>query len=177
MKNDQLSVGFIGFGEAGFHIAAGLREAGVQCLLAYDVNAETKGLGEKIRERADASEVNLADSSESLARRSGILFSTVTANEAVRAAEQTAPFLRPHHLYADLNSVSPDTKRAIALIVSSAGARFVEAAVMAPVPPYGHRVPMLLGGEAAEEFAARLTPYGMRLEVISLEIGVAIAVK
>src|SRR5262249_18637842 len=57
------------------------------------------------------------------------------------------------------------------------GARFVEAAIMAAVAPRGHRVPMLLGGRAAREFADRLTPFGMRLEVVSDEVGAASAVK
>jgi 3-hydroxyisobutyrate dehydrogenase-like beta-hydroxyacid dehydrogenase len=49
---------------------------------------------------------------------------------------------------------------------------------MAPVQPYGHRVPMLLGGPAARAFAERLEPFGMRLEVLgSSSIGTAAAVK
>ena len=51
-------------------------------------------------------------------------------------------------LYADLNSVSPTVKQSIARTIAATGAQFVEIAVMAPVPPYGHRVPMLAGGEA-----------------------------
>ena len=38
--------------------------------------------------------------------------------------------------------------QAIARTVEASSARFVEAAVMTPVPPYGHRVPVLLGGGA-----------------------------
>src|SRR5262249_2675610 len=101
----------------------------------------------------------------------------VTANAATEAAQQTAPFLGPRHLYADMNSVSPATKRSIELLVAETGARFVEAAIMAAVAPRGHRVPMLLGGRAAREFADRLTPFGMRLEVVSDEVGAASAVK
>ena len=66
-------------------------------------------------------------------------------------------------------------KQSIARTIAATGARFVEIAVMAPVPPYGHRVPMLAGGEAAGEFAERLAPFGMRVEVGSREIGVAAA--
>jgi len=49
---------------------------------------------------------------------------------------------------------------------------------MAPVLPYGHRVPMLLGGDAAQIFADTLAPFGMRLDVLaSAAIGSAAAVK
>ena len=53
----------------------------------------------------------------------------------------------------------------------------IEAAVMAPVPPYGHRVPMLLGGNGAALFAETMTPFGMRLEVLQGKVGTAAAVK
>jgi 3-hydroxyisobutyrate dehydrogenase-like beta-hydroxyacid dehydrogenase len=85
--------------------------------------------------------------------------------------------LKPHHIYADLNSVSPALKQQIDRIISASGAAFVEAAVMSPVPPNGHRSPMLLGGKAAAAFAERMTPFGMRLQVISDKIGTAAATK
>jgi 3-hydroxyisobutyrate dehydrogenase-like beta-hydroxyacid dehydrogenase len=170
-------IGFIGFGEAGFHLANGLRSAGVTGLFAYDINTHTPRLGEKIQQRAQASVVELVDSSAVLARACDLLFSVVTANAAVEAAEQTAPFLEARHLYADLNSVSPATRQSIERIVTAKRARFVEAAVMAAVAPYGHRVPMLLGGKAAEEFIERLAPCGMQFEVVSDQVGAASAVK
>jgi 3-hydroxyisobutyrate dehydrogenase-like beta-hydroxyacid dehydrogenase len=171
------TIGFIGFGEAGFNIAIGLRSAGLETFHAFDINSRTPKLGERIVQRVQASEVNLVPSSEILARESDILFSTVTADRAVEAAEQTAPYLGPHHSYADLNSVSPSTKRTIAQIIKATGAGFIEAAVMAAVPPHRHRVPMLLGGAAAKDFAEQMAQYEMRLEVISEEVGQASAVK
>src|SRR5262245_30261613 len=147
-----LTIGFIGFGEAGFNIARGLRSEGITRLYAYDINAQAPRLGEKIQRRALSSEVSLSESNDALARECDVLFSTVTADRAVEAATQTAPFLGPRHLFVDLNSVAPATKQSIDAIVSRTGARFVEAAVMAAVPPHGHRVPMLLGGKAANEF-------------------------
>ena len=175
--NSELRIGFIGFGEAGFNIANGLRGAGLTQLFAYDINTHTPGLGERIRLRADESQTTLLDSSESLAQASNILLSTVTAGAAVEAAEQTAYYLDKRHLYADLNSVSPAAKQAIDRIINDRGARFVEAAIMAPVIPYGHRVPLLLGGLQAHEFVGLMAPYGMHLEVVSDSVGVASATK
>jgi 3-hydroxyisobutyrate dehydrogenase-like beta-hydroxyacid dehydrogenase len=68
-------------------------------------------------------------------------------------------------------------KQQIERVISATGAAFVEAAVMSPVPPHGHRSPMLLGGKAATAFAERMTPFGMRLQVISDKIGTAAATK
>jgi len=175
--NDEIKIGFIGFGEAGFHLARGLRGAGVSGICAYDIHTQTPGLGEKIQRRASESEVPLLESNSDLAAASDIIFSTVTANRAAEAAEQTAPFLTSRHIYVDLNSVSPALKQSIGQMVASRGARFVEVAIMSPVPRHGSAVPMLLGGPHAHSLLDLLSPYGMNLEVISEQIGAASAVK
>src|SRR5262245_64745921 len=173
--NDEIRIGFIGFGEAGFHIAKDLRGAGVSGVCAYDINARAPGLGEKIQRRAGEADVPLLESKAELAAASDGLLSTVTANRSLEAAEQTAPFLSPRHIYADLNSVSPALKQTLGRVVESCGARFVEAAVMSPVPRHGAATPMFLCGAHAREFARLLSPYGMKLEVISERIGAASA--
>jgi 3-hydroxyisobutyrate dehydrogenase len=175
--NDELRIGFIGFGEAGFHIARGLREAGLANIAAYDINTRMPSLGEKIQRRAAESGVALLESNAALAAASEVLLSAVTANRAREAAEQTAPFLDARHIYADLNSISPALKQGIGDSIETRGARFVEIAIMSPVPPHGHRAPMFLGGPHAADFARRLAPYGMTLEVISDRIGAASATK
>ena len=49
---------------------------------------------------------------------------------------------------------------------------------MAPVLPYGHKVPMLIGGAGAGAFAAAMTPFGMRLQHLEgAKVGSAAAVK
>jgi 3-hydroxyisobutyrate dehydrogenase-like beta-hydroxyacid dehydrogenase len=172
------SVGFIGFGEAGFNIARGLRSAGIDRVYAFDVNADAPDVGPTIRQRARDSETTLVASPADLSRSSDIVFSTVTSSSALEAAVQTAPSLEPRHLFADLNSVSPSRKQEIEKIVSASGARFVEVAVMAPVLPYGHRVPMLAGGPFANAFADAMRPFGVRCEVLAgAKIGGAAAVK
>jgi len=170
-------VGFVGFGEAGANIAKGLREAGINGLFAFDIKADDPQFGPTIRRRAAETQTILVDSSEELAASSDIILSTVTASEAGNAATQTAKFLKPHHLYADLNSISPALKQDIDRQVTATGAVFVEAAVMAPVPPYAQRVPMLLGGAGAARFAEALSPFGMRFEIVSETVGTAAAVK
>lgn len=176
MKN-QVAIGFVGFGEAAFHISKGLSAAGADKIVAYDIHAETPSRGDIIRRRAADAAVALVPSNRELAQRSDVVLSVVTCDQAMNAAEQNRPHLEGRHFYADLNSVSPAVKQSIARTIDSSGARFVEIAVMAPVPPYGHRVPMLAGGEAASEFADLLQPFGMRIEPAAREIGVAAATK
>ena len=170
-------IGFVGFGEAAYHVSKGLRGAGLGSFVAYDIHTHTPGRGEKIRQRADETGTPLVESNADLARASQWILSTVTSDQAATAAAQNAPHLTAQHLYADLNSVSPAVKQGIARTIAASGARFVEIAMMAPVPPYGHKVPILAGGPAAIEFAGRMNPYGMRIEVISPEVGTAAATK
>src|SRR5439155_417439 len=155
-----------------------LRSAGVDRLVAFDINTDAPDAGSQIRERARQSNTTLVDSSADLARASDIVFSTVTSSAALDAARQTAPFLEVRHIYADLNSVSPALKQEIARVVGASGARFVEVAVMAPVLPYGHRVPMLLGGPAAPLFLDAMAPFGLRMQTLAgAPVGAAAAVK
>ncbi len=170
MRN-ELTAGFVGFGEAGSHIAAGLKSAGLTRIFAFDIEPE------RVQRNVQETGTPLLASNLELAGSARIIFSTVTCARAKEAAEQTAPFLKPHHIYADLNSVSPALKQEIEQIIVRSGAGFVEAAVMSPVPLHGHRSPMLLGGNAAAAFAELLTPFGMRLEVISGKVGTAAATK
>lgn len=180
-----MTIGFIGFGEAGFTIGNGLRSAGLRELSAYDIAWQSTDRGPLIQQRAHTAGAQMVGSPEELAARASILISTVTCSSAIDAARQHAPFLRgaadprgTQHLYADLNSVSPGVKREIAGIIDAAGGMFVEAAVMAPVGPYGQRVPMLLGGPGADRFAQAMQPYDMRLQVLAgAGLGTAAAVK
>jgi 3-hydroxyisobutyrate dehydrogenase-like beta-hydroxyacid dehydrogenase len=171
------SLGFVGFGEAGFHIARGLIEAGVPEIVAFDIHRDTPGRGETIRSRAAEAGVRMASLPAELASAADLILSVVTADQALIAATQIGPSLTEQHTYADLNSISPVAKRAIAEAVGDRGASFVEVAIMAPVPPYGHRVPMLVGGENASAFIDRLSPFGVRAEAIGGPIGAAAATK
>ncbi len=172
-----MRIGFVGFGEAGFHIARGLAHSGAGPIAAYDLHTHTPGRGEQIRTRAEAAGVRLLESPAELAAASDLILSTVTADQAEAAAGQAALHLKPRHLFADLNSVSPAAKQSIERTISGAGARFAEVAIMSPVAPHGHRVPLLAGGAGAQEFAAALAPFGMRIEVVSPEVGLASATK
>src|SRR5262245_11359807 len=169
--NKEITVGFVGFGEAGSNIAKGLKSAGLTRIFAFDIDPD------RVRHNAQEITVPLLGSNRELAGSAQIIFSTVTCARAKEAAEQTAPFLKAEHFYADLNSVSPALKQQIEQVVTPTGAGFVEAAVMSPVLPHGHRSPMLLGGKAAGAFAELMTPFGMRLEVISENVGMAAATK
>lgn len=176
MTVDKL--GFVGFGEAAYHMAKGLRGEGVQRIVAFDIHANDAARGQKIQTRAREAGVELMPDSSTLAASADILISAVTADQAVPAAHQSAPHLTSRHLYADLNSISPKAKEQVAAVIVSNGAAFCEIAVMGPIPPYGHKAPLLLGASGAEQFQALFAPLGMRMEIVSTDrVGRAAAVK
>jgi 3-hydroxyisobutyrate dehydrogenase-like beta-hydroxyacid dehydrogenase len=167
-----MRIGFVGFGEAAYHIAKGLRQPGISSISAFDIH-----VSEKVCARARETETRLVETNQELADACDIMMSAVTADQALNAAHQNVPYLTARHIYADLNSVSPGVKQSIARVIEGTGARFAEIAMMAPVPPYGHKVPMLAGGNGAPEFVERLAPFGISAEIVSREVGTAAATK
>jgi 3-hydroxyisobutyrate dehydrogenase-like beta-hydroxyacid dehydrogenase len=167
-----MKIGFVGFGEAAYHIAQGLEQPGIASITAFDIQSN-----DKIRQRAREAQTRLLESNRELAASCDIMLSAVTADQALIAARQNAPYLTADHIYADLNSVSPGLKQSIARVIEASGARFAEIAMMAPVPPYGHKVPMLAGGAGAHDFVAALAPFGISAEIVSREVGTAAATK
>ena len=161
-----VKIGFIGFGEAAASICRGLSGAGVTDIAAFDVKPRPAQEG-----------VTMAANLKDLLDGSDVVFSAVTSAVALAAARDAASYLSGRHLYVDINSVSPETKIAIGKTVAASGARFVEAAVMAGVPAYGHKVPMLLAGEAATDLIGLMAPLGMVMEDFGPELGRAAAAK
>ena len=173
----SLSATLIGFGEAGSILSAGLVKAGAQSVAAYDVKFDQADTGAAMIERATAAGVHPARSAAEAAAGAEIIIAAVTASSSIEAARTAAGYIKPNQFYLDINSVSPKAKRAAAEIIDSAGGRFVDVAVMAPVPPYGINVPMAVGGIWGQAVADRLMPFGFRIEVFEREIGYVSAMK
>jgi len=105
------------------------------------------------------------------------VISAVTASNTLDVAQGAARHIRPGTVFLDLNSASPGTKKQAAEVLIEASAHYVEAGVMTSVPPYGIRVPMLLGGAQAAEIAPYLQSWGMDAKPVSDQIGIASAIK
>src|SRR5262249_51107005 len=121
--------------------------------------------------------VRAAESFEQAVQGAQVVISAVTASSSAEVAAQAARSLRAGQVLLDINSVSPAKKRSNAALLEAAGVDYVEAAVMAPVPPQRLRVPMLLGGKRAGPLAEELRAVGMNTTALSEQIGVASAVK
>jgi 3-hydroxyisobutyrate dehydrogenase-like beta-hydroxyacid dehydrogenase len=174
---DPRRIALIGFGEVGKLFARELIATGRHDVAVFDILFDNSDAGAALREAARGLAVTAAPTAEAAADGAQVVISAVTATAAFDVASAAGRYLRPGQFFLDINSVSPETKRADAAAVERSGAHYVEAAVMAPVAPYGLKVPMLLGGKEAAALAAILTPAGMVVEPVACTIGEASAIK
>jgi len=166
-------IAFIGFGEAGQTISRGLGEEGVGGMRAYDLLFDQNLL----KKEASTLDVGVARDHVDAVRGADIVFLAVTASSSLDAARSCLPGLSAGQLLLDINSVSPQRKLETAKLVAPSGACYVDVAVMAPVAPYKHKVPLLVGGPGAREFMGRKDRLGLVAEFVSDEVGQACAVK
>ena len=174
--NNKSRIALIGFGEVGSLFAKELNATGRHEISAYDILFAGKA-GQAMKDKARGLGAEPCPSAADAARGALVVISAVTARSARDMAEEAGGYLKPGQFFLDINSVSPETKRADEISVTKSGANYVEAAVMAPVAPYGIKVPMLLGGKQAGELAAILAPSGMKMKAVSATVGEASAIK
>ncbi len=176
MTTQPLRIGIIGYGEVGRIFAAGLKGS-AGWTGAWDLKFEAPALAAAALDHAARAGVTACGSTRELCAQSHLIISAVTASSTLEVAREAAGFLRPGTFFLDLNSASPGTKQQAAALVDAAGGRYVEAGVMTSVPPYGIRVPMLLGGAHAAALQPVLAGLGMSVQVASDRLGVASATK
>ena len=169
-------IALVGFGEVGTILGQDLARQGVG-VATYDILLDAPATRPALLERARAAAVDARDTLGDALRDAELVISAVTASSSRDVARDAAPWLRPGQIFLDVNSVSPETKRGNARAVEASGADYVEAAVMAPVPPQRLKVPMLLGGPRAGELASALAAFGMNASAVGDGIGTASAIK
>lgn len=168
------SVAFIGFGEAATAFVGGWTEAGLRParIAAHDIAPM-----DRMAERFASHDVTGHAAPAGALAGVQAVFCVVTADQALAAAEAAAPYLPEGALWFDCNSCAPGTKRRAAEVIEGAGGRYVDVAVMAPVHPRRHHVPLLLAGPHAEAAAPVLRALDMRPEVAGAEVGQASSIK
>ena len=176
MEPSAPRVGFLGFGEAGYHMGKGLAGAGLTGMLAYDKYAADPKVGDLIRQRAAEAGVGLVPSVRRLCREANLIIALVPGRAALRAVRAAAPHLTRDHIYVDAGTASVNAmKEAGRLLEGKAG--FVDVAVMGAVPLAGHRVAMLASGSHADAFRSAMQRFGMNIRVVGEHPGAATAMK
>lgn len=158
-----IRLALIGFGEAAAAFAPGLDAV----MSAYD-----------LLDRPRLAGVSIAASNAAALAGARVALSLVTADQALAAACAAAPHLERDALWFDMNSVAPDTKREAARAIEAAGSRYVDVAIMAPVNPKRHAVPLLVSGPHAAEGARMLRDLGFTgVAIAGDRVGDASAIK
>lgn len=176
-------IAFVGFGEASGAFAEGWRDAlqteSAPSLRAYDLKLERGDLAGAMRERMASFGVQPCPDGAAALSGAEAVFCLVTADQAAVAAEAAAQggALGPGTLWFDGNSCAPSTKRRAGEIIGAAGGRYVDMAIMAPVYPKRHHVPVNLSGPDAEAGAGILKRLDMAPKVVGAEIGDASTLK
>lgn len=169
-------IAFIGFGEAGGILGAALAAQGVRVSM-FDRLLDEPGRAFAMQEKAAAAGVHAAATLSAAIDGAQIIVSAVTAASDAEVADATARCIASGQTFLDINSVSPRTKQHGQRCIEDVGGHYVEAAVMAPVSPYGLAVPMLLAGAHAQVVAEQLRKFGAEARAVSAQVGAASAAK
>lgn len=175
MSDRIKSLAFIGFGEAGRILCRDLLTIGLNDIRAYDI-AFSDAKSAQLRDARSAG-ITIAASTQDVVAGAEVAISAVTAGADLDVARELARTIDRDTFVIDINSVAPGTKAVAAELIDAAGGRYVEAAVMAPIPPKGLRTPILLGGKHAAAFLARTSTWKLDARPFSDRIGAASSVK
>jgi 3-hydroxyisobutyrate dehydrogenase-like beta-hydroxyacid dehydrogenase len=156
----SLTVAVLGVGEAGTHFANGLASMGVN-VRCWDPAPK----------RALHQHVLFADSNPHAVQGADFVFSVNLAAVALGVAVEVRPHLRASQVYLEMNTAAPALKKAAHRVLEPSGVRFVDLAIMAPVPPAGIRTPMLACGAGAGPFYDAMHPLGLNIEVLEGDVG------
>ena len=168
-----MRIAYLGFGEAAraFHDSLAPKLDGGE-FRAYDLLLDKPEMQDAMTSRG----VRIAAAPTELVDAEWI-FSAVTADQSLAAAQSIVSHLGQGALFIDINSVSPGRKRETAELINGSGAEYLDMAVMAPVHPKGHATPVLLAGKTAAELLERFRGLGFSADFAGETVGSATAIK
>ena len=173
----NLSIGFIGYGEASYNISKGLHETSKPLIYAFDIMWPKQDTNNIIGNRAKECNVSLVPTMGELIEKADIILCATSAKSALSIAKLASEYLKPGKIYADINSASPMVKKQIDTVVSGTGADFVDCGVMDIIPPHRQKVPIAVSGSGARKFADFANSIGMNVTFINETAGSASTLK
>ena len=177
MNIDVCSIAFIGLGEAASTIISGWGKDRNKQIRAFDIKLQKSDKKEEIISRASKLDIGLKFSLKGLLRDADLIFSTVTADQALHVAREASSFLKDKAYFFDLNSSAPSSKQKSCKSIEANGGSYVDVAVMAPVVDKKNLVPLLISGGKAAKAIAVLEKLPMNVKVIDGPVGRASSVK
>ena len=170
-------IALVGFGEAAQAFFSGWSEGDTARVRAFDIKATVPAEAGAMLATYRAAGVDGTRRLSDALSGAGLVFSLVTADRALEAAKAAAGEIDKGAIWLDCNSCAPGTKRAAADVIETAGGRYVDVAVMAPVNPARHRAPLLLAGRDAAAAEELLKALDMRPTIAGDRVGDASSIK
>jgi len=167
------TVGLMTPGDMGQAVAMQIRQRGFTVCTALDGRSE--------RSRTLAREAGLTDvgSVARLVAECDVVLSVLNPGAALDFARQAAEAVRAgkhQTLIVDANAVSPDTVHEIAALVTAAGGRFLDGAIIGPPPRGGKKANFYVSGPGAADLLPLAGPE-LVMQVVSERIGDVSALK
>jgi 3-hydroxyisobutyrate dehydrogenase-like beta-hydroxyacid dehydrogenase len=169
-------LGLLGFGEAAVRFAQDLSQAGLKDVVAYSRSGAKAQPGDSLHAEAAAAGARLVKSRRELCKHSDVIIALTPGKAALPAARSVRKHLRPEQIYVDASASAVKTMEQVAALLAGK-ARFVDAAIMSPVPLNGIKAGVAASGADAEAFRALMEPYGMPVTVVGSKPGGASAMK
>ena len=171
-----MRLGILGFGEAGVRFAQDLSQAGLKDIVAYSRSGAKEPADGPLHAQAVAAGAQLVKTTRALCKNSDVIIALTPGKSVLAVVRSVRKHLRPEHIYVDASSAAVKTMEQAAEMLEGT-ARFVDAAIMSPVPLNGIKAVVAASGAHAEEFRALLVPYGMNVKVVGTKPGGASAMK
>lgn len=167
----------IGFGEAAEAFVSGWRETDDGAISCYDLKVGKPEERDTLKLRADRLGVRICGTQAEALTGARTVFSLVTADQALVAAQDSVAHITAGTWWFDCNSCSPGTKRQASEVIETAGGIYIDVAVMAPVHPKRHRTPLLVSGPGALDAMPLLEALDMQPRYVGDTVGQASAIK
>ncbi len=177
MSIDSYSIAFLGLGEAASLIVSGWGNLRNCQIKAYDIKLHSNETKEEIITRAKELNIRIKLSLQELVKDSDLIFSTVTADQALKVARESCQFIKDGAYFFDLNSCAPSSKISACKSIEKNGGRYVDVAVMAPVYAKKNLVPLIISGDKAFQAHAILEKLPMDVKIIEGPVGRASTIK
>ena len=170
---------FIGFGEAATAFLSGWTKSALMQISAYDIKTDAPDEAVRLAKLEDykAAGIKGCDTLSEALEGANIIFSLVTADQALVAAKAAAVFVKEGAFYFDCNSCAPHTKQQAGASIGQKGANYIDVAVMAPVGKAKHKTPLLMSGANSAAAEKILQQLDMQVQFLSDKIGAASSVK
>lgn len=172
----QFRLGLVGYGEIGSTLGRGLRDAGLQQVVAYDKYAFDGPYAALIQRRAQDAGVSLVHSNQELADASDLIVSVTPGSASLDSAADFVGCLNDRHTFIDFASATPKIKVGVAEQLVGSGALLGDGSIEG-TPKNGYAMPILVSGSAGERVRDLLNPFGMNLSFVGEKLGTASGIK